>query len=102
LVRHQHCDQAVAIGNKILPIEIAFRLAGALLAKRQKAAKTRISRAVGRIDENRWAVGEIEAAADDQPHPGRAGGLVGADDAGQGVAIDDRERLNAKRCRLCE
>jgi hypothetical protein len=51
LVGHEHGDQAVAIGNKVQPIEMAFRLAGALLAKRQEAAKTRIGRAVGRIDE---------------------------------------------------
>ena len=102
LVGHEHRDQAVAIGNKVLPIEMAFRLAGALLAKRQQTAETRIGRAVGWIDENRWAVGEIEAAADNQPHPGRAGGFMGADDARQGVAINDRQRLNAERCGLSE
>src|SRR5579875_1889391 len=54
-----------------------------------------IGRAIGRIDEHRHAVSKIEATADHQAHACGLGRLVGAHDAGQRVAIDDGERLDA-------
>ena len=73
-----------------------MRLAAAPLAERQQPAEPRIGRPVGRIDQDRHAVGEIEPAADDQPDAGRLGRLMGADDAGEAVAVDDGQRLDAE------
>ena len=82
--------------RRVGPVEIAFGLAAALLAERQQPAQPRIGRPVGRIDQDRHAVGEIEPAADDQADAGGLGGLMGAHDAGQRVAVDDGERLDAE------
>ncbi len=94
-VRDQHADQALGVEGDVLPAEDAFGLAAAPLAERQQPAQPGVGRPVGRIDQDRRAVGQIEAAADDQPDAGRLGGLVGADDAGEAVAIGDRQRLDA-------
>ena len=40
---------------------------------------------------------EIEAAADDQAHAGHLGGFMRAHDAGERIAIDDAERLDAEQ-----
>ena len=66
LIGHKNRDQALAISDNIRPIETALRLAAALFAERQQPAEPRVSRPVGGIDEDRHAIGEIEAAADDQ------------------------------------
>ena len=76
---------------------MALRLAAALFAKRQQPAEPRISGPVDGIDENRHAIGEIEAAADDQADARGLGGFMGADDAGKAVAVGDRQRLDAER-----
>ncbi len=102
LIGHEHRDQPLAIGDEVGPIETALRLAAALLAKRKQPAEARIGGPVGRIDEDGHAVGEIEAAADDQAHARCLGGFMGADDAGEAVAIDDGERLDAELCGLGE
>ena len=94
---HEDGDQALAIGDEIGPVEIALGFAGALLAERQQPAQPGIGRPIGRIDQDGHAVAEIEAAADDQAHAGGLGGLMGADDAGERVAVDDGQRLDAHR-----
>ena len=96
-VRHQHRDQALAIGDEVAPVEMALALAGAPLAERQQPAEPRVGRAVGGIGEHRGAVGEVEPAADDEPDAGGLGRLVRAHDPGQRVAVDDGERLDAER-----
>ena len=102
LVWNEDRNEALAIGDKVRPVETALRLACALLAERQQPAQPRVGRPVRRIDENGHAVSEIEAAADDQPHAGRLGGLVGANDAREAVAVDDRQAFDAQRRGLCE
>ena len=102
LIGHEHRDQALAISDDIGPIETALRLAAALLAERQQPAEPRISGPVDRIDEDGHAIGEIEAAADDQAHARGLGGLMGADDAGEAVAVGDRQRLDAEPGGLVE
>ena len=77
-------------------VEDALRLAAAPLAERQQPAEPRIGRPVGRIDQDGHAVGQIEPAADDQADAGHLGGLMGADDAGEAVAVDDGQRLDAE------
>ena len=53
-VRHQDRDQALAIGDEIVPVEqCSFALAGAPLAERQQPAEPAIGGAVGRIDQQR-------------------------------------------------
>ena len=80
----------------------ALRLAAALLADRQQPAEPRIRRPVGRIDQHRHAVGEIQAAADDQADAGDLGGFMGAHDAGETVAVDDGERFDPEQRGLRE
>lgn len=76
---------------------MTFRLAAALLAERQQTAEPRIGWSVGRIDQHRHAVGEVETAADDEAYARRLCRLMGADDAGQRVAVDDGQRLDAEQ-----
>ncbi len=102
LIGDQDRDQSFAICNEIAPLQPAVRLAAALLAERQQPAEPCIGRPVGGIDQHRHAVVEIEPAADDQAHAGRLGGLVGADDAGERIAVDDRQRLDAEERGLLE
>ena len=101
-VRHHDRDQSFAIGDDIIPFEMAFGFAGAALAERQQAAKPRIGRPIGWIGQDRHAVGKIETAANDQPDASRLRRFVGAHDAGKGIAVDDGERLDAEQCRLRE
>lgn len=79
---------------------MAFRLAAALLAQGQQPAQARIGGPISRIDEQGHAVDQIEAAADDEPDPGVLDGLMGADNARERIAIDNRQRLDAERRRL--
>ena len=94
-VRDEHADQAFRVKGDVLPAEDAVGLAAAPLAERQQPAQPGIGRPVGRIDQERGAIGQIEPAADDQPDAGRLGRLMGADDAGEAVAVGDRQRLDA-------
>lgn len=96
-VRHEDGDQALAVGDEVLPVEVARALAGALLAERQQPAEAGIRRSVGRIDEDRGTVREVEPASDDEADTGGPGGFVGAHDARQRVAVDDGKRLDAER-----
>src|ERR1019366_2829012 len=102
LIGHKYRDQALAISDNIRPIETALRLAAALFAKRQQPAEPRVSRTVGGIGEDRHAMGEIEVAAGDQAHARGLGGLMSADDAGEAVAVGDRQCLDAELCGLVE
>ena len=93
-VGDQHRDQALAIGDEIGPVEPALRLAAALLAEAEQPAEPGIGRAVGRVDQHRDAVHEVEAAADDQPDAGVLRRLMRPHDAGEAVAVDDGQRLD--------
>ena len=85
-----------------MPLEVAFRLAAALLSHGQQPAEPGIGGTVGRIDQHGYAIDQIEAAADDEPNAGILGGLMGADDAGQRIAVDHRQGLDAECGRLRE
>ena len=74
---------------------MAFRFAAALLAERQQPAQSRVGRPIRWIDEDGHAVGQIEAATDNQSHAGRLGGLMGANNSSDAVAVDDRQRFDA-------
>jgi hypothetical protein len=99
-VRHEDGDQSFAIGDEIRPFEMTLGLAAALLAERQQPAQPRIGRTVGRVDQHRHAVCEIKPTADDQAYAGRLGRLMGANDAGERIAVDDGERLDAEQAPL--
>jgi len=102
LVGNKDRDRAFAIGDEVGPVEPALRLPAAPLAERQQPAKPCIGGPIGWIDEDGHAVREIEAAAHDQAASGRLRRLMGANDAGQAVAVNDRERLYAELCGLHE
>ena len=91
LVRHQHRDEPLGVFGEVVPAEQAGSLAAAPLAARQQAAEATIGRPVGGIDQDRGTVGEFQPAADNQPDAGRLRRLMGADDAGQAIAIGDRQ-----------
>ena len=67
-------------------------------SRRQSRA---VRRPVGRIDQDGHAVGEIEAAADDQSDAGHLGGFMGAHDAGETVAVGDGERFDPEQRAAC-
>src|SRR5260221_8470467 len=75
---------------------MALRFAGALLAQREQPAKTRIGRPVGWIDEERHAIGEVEAATDDQAYPRRLGCLMSAHDSSEAVTVDDPQPFDSQ------
>lgn len=102
LVRHQDPDQPLAIEGEIIPVQDAPALAATLLAERQQPAEPRIGRSVRGIDKDCDAVGQIEPGTDDQPDASRLRRLMGSHDPGQGIAVDDTERLDAAVRRLGE
>ncbi len=101
-VRDKNGDQALGIVGQVAPLEMALRLSAAFLAQGQQTAQPGIGGAVGRIDQNRHAVDQIQTAADDEPDAGILGGLMGPHDAGQRIAVDYGQGLNAERRRLRE
>ena len=101
-VGHQAGDQALAMGDQVAPAEAAGPFPGAALAEGQQPAEPRIGCLVGRIDEDRDAIVEVEPAADDETHAGRLGSLVSAHHAGEGVAVDDAQGRNAEQARRRE
>src|SRR5690606_26114846 len=88
-IRHEYGEKTVAVGYQILPFEMALALAGALLAEREKTTQSRISGSVGRIDQHRHTVGEIETATDDETNAGGPSRFIGPHDAGKRIAVDD-------------
>ena len=102
LVGDQHRDQALGEVGQVRPVEIALGLAGAPLAQRQQAAEPGVGWPIGRVDQHAGAIHQVQPAANDQPDAGDLGGLVGAHDAGDRVAIDDGQGLDPAAGRLVE
>ncbi len=102
LIGDQDRDKTLGEVGQVLPIEIALGLACPPLAQRQQAAEPRIGQSVGRIDQHAGSIHKVEPAADDQAYPGDLGRLVGADDAGDRVAIDDGHGLDPTQGGLVE
>ena len=88
--------------GEVLPVEMAGAFARAPLAERQQPAELRIPGPVGRIDQHGQAVAQIEPAADDQPDAGFLGAVMRAREAGQRVAVGDRDCRQAQQPRLRE
>jgi hypothetical protein len=87
---------------EILPREIAGALAGACLAERQQAAEPAVGGAVGRVDEHRQTVAQIQPAADDEAEADLASPLVRPRHAGERVVVGEAERRQAEQLRLRE
>ena len=101
-LRQQDGEQALAVGREILPAEVALALSGPPLAEREQAAEAGIGGTVGRVDEQRGAVAQIEAAADDHADAGFIGLPMRAHDPSQRVAVGDAKRRKAEQFRLRE
>src|SRR5208283_100652 len=94
---HDALPISVGMGGEVRPGERAGALAGAALADGEQAAEPRVGRAVGGVDQDGGGVGQVEPAADDEADASVGGALVGADDAGQRVAVGDAERGQAEQ-----
>src|SRR3546814_6066382 len=95
LVGQEEREQIVRERLDIRPPDHALALPSPRLSLAEEAAKTGITGAVHRIDEQRLAFGEIEAAADDQPNPGELGRFMGAHDAGERISVGYRKCVEA-------
>ena len=74
----------------------------AALTDGQQPAKPSVGGAIARIDDQRRSVVEHQPAADQQAQPHRLGRGVGADHAGQAVAVGDPDGDEAKRLGLLD
>jgi hypothetical protein len=101
-VGNQDRQQPLTMGHQVLPAEVALPLPRSPFAEREQPAKLRVGRAIGRIDEQRRAIAQIEAAAQDQAHPGLRGLLVRTHNAGQRIAVGDAERRQPEQLGLGE
>jgi hypothetical protein len=101
-VRNQDRDQTLAMIDNIIPGQRAAALSGARLAQGQETAETAIGGAVGGIDKQRGAVGQVEPAADNGAHAGDLGRFVRPHDAGQRMTIGDAERSDPEQGGLSE
>ncbi len=95
-VRNQDADEALGIKSDIVEIQYAPGLAAARLPERQQAAQARIGRPIRRIDEERHAIGEIEATSDDQLHARRFRCFPGTHDPRQRIPVHDPQSLDAE------
>jgi hypothetical protein len=91
--------QAVAVVDQVLAEQPALAFLDPALAGREHGGEAAIGGAVGGIDEHRGRVDEVEAAADHEPHAHLACRVVRAHDAGERVAVGDRDRREAERLR---
>ena len=96
LVGQQDGDQPFGMSCQVLPADVEAALFSAALAERDQAAQGSIGGAIGRVDQQRQAVAQIEPAADGQPDPDFLGTCMRHGDAGQGVVVGDGHRLDAE------
>ena len=62
----------------------------------QQPRQSRVRGAVGRVDEDRHPVGQIETTPDDEADARGSRGFERAHDTGQRIAVDDPDRLDAE------
>jgi len=92
LARQQDRDQPLVPRDDVAPAERAAALAGARLAERQQSGQPRPGGLVGRVEQQRAAIVEVDPCACDHPHAGRLLRLPRAYQPGDAAAIDDAER----------
>ena len=84
---------------EIGPGQAAAALAAPRLAQAEQAAEPAIGGAVGRIDEHRQRVVEVEPAADDEAHARHLRRLMCPHHPGERTVIGDAERRDAEQSR---
>ena len=82
---------AVGVGEQILAADPALAFGCPALAQRQQLRQASVGGAVGGKAQHAETVLEVEPAADHEPYPGMARHEMGAHDAGQAVAVGDRD-----------
>src|SRR5215472_19252600 len=83
--------------NDVGVVEVTFAFGCAALAEGQELRQPAIGGAVFGKGEKARAVAQIEAAADDEAEPDLFCGVMGTYDAGEAVAVGDRDRLVTER-----
>jgi hypothetical protein len=78
LLAEKDAEKALVPGDEVVPGQETFPLSRPALAEAEETAQACIGGPIGRIDEERRPVGQIEPAADDEADAGLLGGLVGA------------------------
>ena len=89
-------EMAFVMRHDVGELEQALALAGAPLAERQQLREAAISRLVGGPGKERRAVGEVEADAGEKAQAQLLRLDVGADDAGEAVAVGDGDGGHAQ------
>ena len=100
LGREQREQLPLVVGEHVLQRQRAMALGRQPLAVGQQRAEPRIGRPVGRPAQQGSAVDQIEAAADQEAQTTGLGLLMRADDAGQAVAVGERQARETQRLRL--
>ena len=95
LARQQDRDKPLVPSDDVAPAKRAAALAGARLAQRQQPGQPRPGGLVGRVEQQRAAVIEVDPRPRDHPHARRLLRLPGAHQPGDAAAIDDAERAMA-------
>ena len=67
-VRHENAHQAFSPGGKIAPVQQAGALPAPRLTEREQAGEARPGGAIGGIEQQRAAIGEVGPCARDHPH----------------------------------
>jgi len=76
---------------------MAGALAGPGLADTEQPAHSTISCPVGRIDEQRCPIDQVEPASDDRAHAGRLLRVPGPHDPRHRIAVDHADRGDAEQ-----
>ncbi len=97
LLCHRNKNLSLRMGRDIGERKLALAFCGAPLAERDQTRQAAVSGAVFRKAEEARCIVEVEPRADNQPDGCVLGGDVGADNAGERVAVGHGNRLEAER-----
>ena len=99
-LRQQDGQQPLAQAGEVRPPQLAGALAGTRLAEAEQLAQPGIGLAIGRVEQQRRRVAQVEPTSDHQPEPELGDAVVRPGDPRQAVAVGDRERVHAQLARL--
>ncbi len=99
ILRQHDGDLAFGKGGEIGKADIAFALGRAPAAEAEQGRKPAVSGAILGQTKQAATLGQIEPRADHELDARALGGNMGAHDAGQRVAVGDRDRREPKRRR---
>lgn len=94
-IGNKNTKQSLGVERDIVDSQDAFGLAAARLAEGQQSGQARIGNPVCWVDQDRHAVLQIKATADNQPQACGTRCLQCPDDTGQAVAVDDAKSFDA-------